>query len=85
MSTNINSSEYAMNTNLLKSVRVKNGKTQTDMASLIEKSIDTYAKKERGEVYFTPAEMVRVSRTLNLTFSEFNDIFFNSELQFCNF
>lgn len=26
-----------MNTNLLKSVRVKNGKTQTDMASLIEK------------------------------------------------
>lgn len=29
-----------MNTNLLKSVRVKNGKTQTDMASLIEKSIE---------------------------------------------
>lgn len=74
-----------MNTNLLKSVRVKNGKTQTDMASLIEKSIDTYAKKERGEIYFTPAEMIRVLKALNLTFGEFNDIFFNSELQFCNF
>jgi len=37
-----------MNTNLLKSVRVKNGKTQTDMASLIEKSIDTYERKGRS-------------------------------------
>lgn len=74
-----------MNTNLLKSVRVRNGKTQTDMASLIEKSIDTYAKKERGEVSFTPAEMARVVKALNLTFSEFNAIFFASELQFCNF
>lgn len=73
-----------MNTNLLKSVRVKNGKTQTDMASLIEKSIDTYAKKERGEIYFTPAEMIRVLKALKLTFGEFNDIFFNSELHFCN-
>lgn len=74
-----------METNLLKSARVKKGMTQADVASLIEKNTDTYSKKERGEVYFTPAEMVRVSRTLNLTFSEFNDIFFNSELQFCNF
>ncbi len=74
-----------MNTNLLKSVRVRKGKTQTDMASLIEKSIDTYAKKERGDVCFTPAEMVRVVKALNLTFGEFNAIFFASDLPFSNF
>ena len=73
-----------METNLLKSVREKKEKTQTDMAALIEKSIDTYAKKERGDVYFTPAEMVRVVKALNLTFSEFNAIFFASDLPFCN-
>lgn len=73
-----------MNTNLLKAARHKNDKTQTDMAVLIEKSLDSYSKKERGEIFFTPTEMVRVSKALNLTFQEFNDIFFNADLQFCN-
>lgn len=73
-----------MKPNLLKSIRARSGKTQTDMALVIEKSFDSYAKKERGEIYFTPSEMVRVTNELNLTYSEFNAIFFNSELPFSN-
>lgn len=73
-----------MNRYLLKAARVKNGMTQSDVASLIEKTTDCYAKKERGEVYFTAAEMCRISTAFKLTFEEFNDNFFDSKLQFCN-
>lgn len=73
-----------MEKNLLKSARVKNGMTQADAAALIERTTDCYAKKERGEVYFTAAEMQRLSVAFKLTFEEFNDIFFDSKLQFCN-
>lgn len=41
----------------LKGLRISKGKTQTDMAIAIEKSTDSYAKKERGEVLFSPEEM----------------------------
>ncbi len=73
-----------METNLLKSARVKKGMTQADVASLIEKNTDTYSKKERGEIFFTPAEIAKITAALNLTFDECNAIFFNSQLQFCN-
>ena len=57
-------------------IRSKNIK----MVTMEVKTMDNFSNR-----LLAPAEMVRVSRTLNLTFSEFNDIFFNSELQFCNF
>lgn len=73
-----------MKSYLLKSKRVEKGKTQSFAASLIEKSVDSYAKKERGEVAFTPAEISALTKGFELTFNEFNDIFFDSKLQFCN-
>ncbi len=68
----------------LKGKRVALGLTQSDCAKMIEKSTDSYAKKERNEVYFTPAEIAALTKGLNLSFDEFNDIFFGSNLQFCN-
>lgn len=73
-----------METNLLKAARVRKGMTQSDVASLIEKNTDTYSKKERGLIYFTPAEIAKITGALELTFDECNAIFFNSNLQFCN-
>lgn len=71
-----------MNKNLLKSARVKCGMTQSDAALVIEKSVDAYAKKERGEVYFTPAEISALTVAFHLTLEECNDIFFDSKLLF---
>lgn len=60
------------------------GFTQSDMALAIEKTLDSYAKKERGEIEFTTAEMVLVTKKLNLSASEFSAIFFDSQLPFFN-
>lgn len=73
-----------MKSNLLKSARVRKELTQSDLALKIEKTTDTYAKKERGEVLFTPTEIAIISNVLGLSFREFNDIFFDSQLQFSN-
>lgn len=74
-----------MKSNLLKSKRVERCKTQSFAASLIEKSVDAYAKKERGEVSFTPTEISALTKGLELSFDEFNDIFFDSKLQFSKY
>lgn len=74
-----------MKSNLLKSKRIERCKTQSFAASLIEKSVDSYAKKERGEVSFTPAEISALTNGFGLTFDEFNGIFFDSKLQFCKY
>lgn len=73
-----------MKENKLKGKRVSLGLTQTDCAKMIEKTTDSYAKKERGEFLFTLAEIAALTKGLNLSFDEFNDIFFGSQLQFCN-
>lgn len=66
----------------LKGLRISKGKTQTDMAIAIEKSTDSYAKKERGEVLFSPEEMAIVAIVLEMTFEQFNYIFFENNLPF---
>ena len=48
----------------LKGKRVALGLTQADCAKMIEKSTDSYAKKERNEVYFTPAEIAALTKGL---------------------
>ena len=77
-----------MKTNKLISVRVRQGKSRKYMAGLIEKEVDSYAKKEKGVVKFTPDEIVVVSQDLSedleFTFDEFNDIFFDGKLPFGN-
>lgn len=64
-----------MNGAKLKGKRVEKGYTQTDMANFIEKSFDSYSKKERGEVLFTPKEEAIIAIKLQLSLLEFNEIF----------
>lgn len=73
-----------MKENKLKGKRVALGLTQSDCAKMIEKSTDSYAKKERGEFLFTLAEIAELTKGMKLSFDEFNDIFFGSQLQFGN-
>ncbi len=64
-----------MNSLELKGLRIARGKTQSYMGERIEKSLDSYAKKERGEVLFTPEEIAIVASELEMTFEQFNAIF----------
>lgn len=73
-----------MNALKLKALRIEKGFTQADMAEMIEKSLDSYAKKERGEVIFTPEEICIVAMALEMTFELFNYIFFDNRLPFSN-
>lgn len=64
----------------LKSKRVLKGISAAEAAKLLGKSYVSYNKKESGEVGFTPAEMVVLADKLELTFDEFNRIFFDGKL-----
>lgn len=74
-----------MNALGLKGLRISKGKSQLYMSKCIEKSLDSYAKKERGSVFFTPKEMSVVAHELNMTFEQFNDIFFDRTLPYGNY
>lgn len=71
-----------MNTQKLKGFRVGKGKTQTDYGNVIEKSTDSYAKKERGEVEFTLNETALIVIDSGMSFEEFNAIFYDGCLPF---
>jgi len=73
-----------MNGQKLKGFRVGKGKTQKDVGDLIEKSTDSYAKKERGEVEFTLDETVVIAIETGMDFDEFNTIFYDGRLPFRN-
>lgn len=71
-----------MNNLELKFARQREGLSQREMAEAIEKSIDSYAKKERGEVSFFPDEILKATLRLNLNYEQFNLIFFDNLLPF---
>lgn len=73
-----------MNVLMLKGFRVGKGKTQKDYGDLIEKSTDSYAKKERGEVEFTLDEIIAIVVAAGMSFEEFNAIFCDNRLPFRN-
>lgn len=73
-----------MNGRMLKGFRVGRGKTQTDYGNVIEKSTDSYAKKERGEVEFTNNEILKLVLESGMSFDEFNAIFYDGHLPFGN-
>lgn len=73
-----------MNALKLKGFRVSKGKTQRDVSEIIEKSLDSYAKKERGEFEFTLNEIVAIAIGLDMNFGEFNAIFFDGKLPYSN-
>ena len=71
-----------MNTQELKGERVRQGKSMEYMGKLIQKTTDAYAKKERGEVKFTPDEQAVLTIDLGLDFEKFNAIFYDGKLLF---
>lgn len=71
-----------MNGRMLKGFRVSHGKTQKNYADLIEKSTDSYAKKERGEVEFTLNEALAIATDSGMDFDEFNAIFYDGRLPY---
>jgi len=66
----------------LKFARLREGLSQREMAATIEKSLDSYAKKERGEVSFFPEEILAATLRLHLSFEQFNLIFFDNKLPY---
>ena len=74
-----------MNTRELRAERIRQNKSVGYMAEVIGKTNDTYAKKERGIVKFSPDEMVVISNDLCLSPAKFNAIFFDSRLLFGKF
>ena len=74
-----------MNSKKLKSIRVERGRTQAELARSIHRSTDLYSKKEKGLVAFSTSEMKAVATELEMTFHDFNLIFFDGELPFGNF
>ncbi len=64
----------------LKFARMRKRFSQRDMANAISKSLISYSKKERGEVKFSPNEIIVLANKLGLTLEQTNDIFFDSNL-----
>lgn len=73
-----------MNGMELKFARMRKGFSQREMACIIRRSLDSYSKKERGEVSFFPDEIVAATQKLELSFDQFNNIFFDGDLPFRN-
>lgn len=71
-----------MNSLELKFARQREGLSQREMAEAIKKSIDSYSKKERGKVSFSPDEILKATLRLNLNYEQFNMIFFDGNLLF---
>ena len=72
-----------MNVRLLKAKRVEAGLRQIDLAEKLGITEKTMNRKECCcENRFTAAEMLSIINVLNLSFAEFNSIFFDSNLPF---
>lgn len=56
------------------------GYTQQQMADILNKSIESYRKKERGEVGFSLNEAVTVAEALGFSLDDFNEAFLNGKL-----
>lgn len=66
----------------LKGLRVAKKASQMDVAQAIEKSLDSYSKKERGDVMFTLDEAAAIAVFLGMSYEQFDAIFFDGKLPF---
>lgn len=73
-----------MNTKLLKDFRFYKRLTQKDVSDELGINVITYMRKENGDRQFSPEEIVRVSKVLNLNIVQVNEIFFDNELPIGN-
>lgn len=66
-----------MGLRILKSKRVLLGLTQMEVASKMGLNVKSYNFKENGKVRFKLEEVIEVSKILNLSLDEINEIFLN--------
>ena len=69
-----------MNSLKLEFARRDKGKSLKDLAAAIGKTVNSYRKKERGDVAFNDEEKVIVARELDLTLEQVSEIFFDGKL-----
>lgn len=69
-----------MKNDLLKRTRYYKGYKQYQMADKIGLSRQTYNYKENGRLPFNAEEIIKISRELDLTLEEVNEIFFDGQL-----
>lgn len=73
-----------MNVRLLKAKRVEHNVKQKDLAAVLGITEKAMCQKECSEVNkFKAEEMVEIVKALNLSFPEFDAIFFDHELTKC--
>ena len=64
----------------LKSIRVREGKTQADVAKILNISKASYLKKENGLREFSLKEVIILKNYFNLSLHEVWDVFFNQKV-----
>jgi len=64
----------------LMSKRVLMNKSRMDIAKSLGMKISLYYKKERGYIKFSDDEKILLSKILNMTFEEWNNIFYDGML-----
>lgn len=74
-----------MDTTRLRELRAGRRVSLKTLGDVIDKSIVSYSKKERGEVKFQPDEVVALSDFYGLTYDEMNAIFYDNNLPNGNF
>lgn len=71
-----------MNLTELKVARIRRGMKAKDLAKALDKSLDSYMKRESGSVSVTLSDIAALTKAMDLSLSEFVAIFFNGNLPF---
>lgn len=64
----------------VKMLRIKYNKTQEEMSMILNCSIPTYIKKEKGDSDFTRCEIIILIKEFNLSMIDVWNIFFKHKL-----
>lgn len=71
-----------MNLTELKVARIRRNIKARTIADALGKTIDSYIKRENGNVRITLSDALTITQVLQLSLKEFVDIFFSSDLPF---
>lgn len=72
-----------MNLTELKVARIRRGVKAQEIANALDKTVDSYIKRENGNVRLTLSDVFTITNVLHLSLTEFVTIFFDGDLPFC--
>lgn len=72
-----------MNLTELKVARIRRNIKAQVIADALDKTVDSYIKRENGNVRITLSDAFTITNVLQLSLSEFVTIFFDGDLPFC--